>query len=161
MRRHILLIQVLLISLGIAACNQANTVSGQVTLWADEVLSEGTRSYLDLDTGAIGQVEGADLRFTWGSGSSTIFWNLKALNGSATQSSGMSEPGQDGCSAIRDEIIHTDTLDLRTGNHICVITDQGNLSQILIRNFHFHGRETRLEIIFETWQMSDYAEFEN
>jgi hypothetical protein len=112
--------------------------------------SESTHSTLDLDSGAIGNLDEADIWFI-GDGGSNDFYLIGNITGSLSKYMGFDEPGYEGCLAVIEELTPGHVPDWREGGYICVLTGEGRLSQVKTEDIYNEGNNVMLKVSFITW----------
>jgi hypothetical protein len=108
-------------------------------------------SLLDLDSGILGNPDEVDLWFAHGGGTAAIFPIITA-NGSLTKFMGFDEPGYEGCLSVIEEFTPGSVPNWREGGYICVLTNEGRLSQVKTEDFYFEGPNAMLRVSFITWR---------
>ncbi len=117
----------------------------------DQPNSESTGSTLDLDSGAIGNLDEADIWFI-GDGGSDDFYLIGNITGSLSKYMGFDEPDYEGCLTVIEELSESHIPDWREGGYICVLTNEGRISQVKTEDFYFEGPNVMLRVSFITWR---------
>jgi hypothetical protein len=106
---------------------------------------------IDLDTGAT-KSSRSDLEYEVSAGS-MIFADLAPINGAWLKPLDKVEPGYEGCLNVLDDFSNFDHVEFFRGQYICVLTNDGHMSQVKVESGMPLGPYVlAVQLSFITWR---------
>ena len=131
---------------------------GEATLKAHLNDFDRAYSYLDLETGTVGDVENGDLKFMLSAGS-MVFGFFVPVNDGVSADMGSVEPSPADCWALLGNLSESETslhqtgIDLIPATYLCLLTNEGHMSIIKTLSIEDTDEENVMQVTvsFTTW----------
>ena len=124
-------------------CNQQSKpviLRGEIILFFEDTLN----NQVDLDGSG-----NYDLKANLTQGSGGTFFLLTPVNDSQGVLLGMTKPNFEGCNQSTKLVLPSHLHDFSTNQYACIVTGNGNISEVFIKDFN--GVENWIMLEFNTW----------